>query len=112
MDHKSDGEIIKGIGGKTGAAMWKEVDDLIVRWARRNPRAANTNMLHNQDIRDGLKDKKFAKSGSMGDGRLMLSIHPELMSYIETFYPKLFESKANVRRFAKTYKMFAVGERI
>lgn len=105
-----DSKIIAGIGGKTGSAMWAEVDDLIKRWARKNPRAANLNRYYNQEVRDGLHDSKFAKSTSMGDGRLLLSIHPELMNYIETFYPKLFESKENVRKFARTYKMFAIAE--
>lgn len=103
---------IKNIGGKTGSAMWKEVEDLIHRWARRNPQGANLNRLYNQEIRDDLVDKKFGrlKNHGLADGRLVLSIHPELVRYIEYFYPKLFESKANVSRFAKAYKMFAISE--
>lgn len=107
----NDHEVIAGIGGKTGSAMWKEIDDLIRRWAKRNPRAANLNRLYNQQVRDGLTDHKYAKSSSMADGRLLLSVHPELIVYLETFYPKLFASKENVRKFANTYQMFSIPER-
>jgi hypothetical protein len=110
MDAK-DSDIIKGIGSKTGSEMWQHIDDLIIRWARRNPQAANLNRLYNQDVRDNLKDKVYAKSTSMADGRLALSIHPELVNYLEAFYPKLFDSKENVRKFARTYKMFAIAEK-
>ena len=114
---KKDADIIQGIGGKTGEAMWKEIDDLVTRWALRNPRAANWNRIYNQHIRDGLKDKKFAvmggrKANFSGGTRTTLSIHPELVNYIEVFYPKFFESKENVRRFGNTYKMFKIPEKI
>lgn len=107
-----DAAIIKGIGGKTGAAMWAEIDDLLIRWVKRNPFGANLNRMHNQQVRDGLHNKKYGTltDEGMAGGRLMLSIHPELMNYIETFYPKFFESKENVRRFGKTYKMFMIPE--
>lgn len=105
-----DSKIIQGIAGLQGEKMWQQIDDLVVRWSRRNPRAANMNMHHNQEVRDGLEDKKFAKSTSMADGRLLLSIHPELVNFIETFYSDFFTSKENVRTFAKRYKMFAIAE--
>lgn len=108
---QDDTKILQGISGLTGDAMWRQIDDLVVRWAKRNPYGANMNRLYNQSVRDELKDKKFAKSSSMADGRLTLSIHPELVHYIESFYPKFFESKANVKKFAKTYKMFAIAEK-
>ncbi len=106
--------IIKGIGSKTGAAMWQEVDDLVVRWAKKNPFGANWNMVYNQRKRDDLVDKMHASSYDKKTGitsRTAISVHPELMSYIETFYPKFFESKENVRRFGNTYKMFRIGEK-
>ena len=109
----NDSEIIKGIGGKTGSAKWAEIDDLVKRWARRNPFGANWNRIYNENVREGLIDKKFAASYDGGTGitnRTSISIHPELMGYIETFYPKFFESKENVRRFGNTYKMFKLGD--
>lgn len=108
----NDQDIIRGIGSKTGADMWQHIDDLIVRWTKRNPFGANLNLMYNEERRSELKDKKFAKSAAMADGRLMLSIHPELVNYIEAFYPRFFASKENVRRFAKTYKMFRMGESV
>jgi hypothetical protein len=106
-------QIIRGIGSKTGSAMWVEIDDLVKRWARRNPFGANWNMTFNQNVRDNLTDKRFASSYDQGTGittRNSISIHPELMNYIETFYPKFFESKDNVRRFGNTYRMFKIGD--
>ena len=108
-----DSDVIKGIGGKTGNSMWAEIDDLVKRWARRNPFGANWNMKYNQNLRDGLYDSKYAANYDRATGitnRTTISIHPELMNYIETFYPKFFESKENVRRFGNTYKMFKLGD--
>lgn len=113
MDEQ-DNEIRKGIGSKTGAAMWKEIDDLVVRWARRDPVGANLNYLDNAKIRADLHDPKYAtqRNEGMAGGRLVISIHPDLVAYIEAFYPKFFESKANIRRFGNTYKMFRIPEKI
>lgn len=111
----NDDAIIKGIGSKTGDAMWREIDDLVSRWAARNPFAANWNRIYNQNVRDGLYDQKFAASYDKDTGitnRTTISIHPELMSFIETFYPKFFESKENIRKFGNTYKMFRLGEKL
>lgn len=109
-----DADIIRGIGGKTGAAMWAEIDDLVLRWAKRNPFGANLNRIQNQQVRDSLRDKKHGtlSNEGMAGGRLVLSIHPELMQFIEAFYPKFFESKDNIRRFGKTYKMFMIPDKI
>lgn len=114
---KKDAEIIKSIGGKTGSAMWREIDDLVTRWATRNPYAANWNRIYNQRLRDDLKDKEYGVLGGRGrhfsgGTRTTLSIHPELVNYIEVFYPKFFESKENVRRFGNKYKMFKIPEKI
>ena len=109
---QDDHKIIQSIGSKTGAAMWKEIDDLVTRWATRNPVAANWNRHYNQAVRDELTDKKHGtlNNEGMAGGRMAISVHPELMNYIETFYPKFFESKENIRRFGKTYKMFQIPE--
>lgn len=108
-----DNDIIIGIGQKEGAAMWAEIDDLVRRWAERNPFGANWNMVYNQNVREGLNDQKFASSYDKETGitnRTTISIHPELMNYIEAFYPKFFDKKENIRKFGNTYKMFKLGE--
>jgi len=114
MFHANDGESIKNIGGKSGMAMWAEINDLVNRWAKKNPKAANFNRLHNQAVRDDTPDKKYAEwrtdEGKQTGTRLALSIHPELINYIEAFYPKFFESKENIRRFGRTYRMFQIPE--
>ena len=91
--------------------MWREIDDLVKRWALKNPFGANWNRIYNQQKRDSLLDPKFAKSHDKKTGitnRTTIAIHPELMNYIETFYPKFFASKSNIRRFGNTYQMFKI----
>jgi hypothetical protein len=108
-----DSEIMKGISGKTGADMWLQIDDLVVRWAKRNPFGANWNRIYNENRREDLKDQKFALSYDKKTGvgsRTAISVHPELVSYIETFFPKFFEKKENVRIFGNKYKMFKIPE--
>jgi hypothetical protein len=102
------------IGNKTGEAMWEEIDDLVVRWSQRDPVGANAIMEHNQKLRDGLFDAEFGQMSqeAMANGRLQISVHPDLVAYIETFFPAFFESKKNVRRFGNTYKMFKIADKL
>lgn len=95
----------------TGAAKWKDIEDLINRWARRNPRGAMDNEKWVKEAHADLKDKKFGKSDSEGMGRIGLSIHPELMQYIEAFYPDFMSTKEEMREFMKRFPKFRVPEK-
>lgn len=95
-----------------GEAKWKDVEDLINRWAKRNPRGAIENEKWVKESNAGLNDKKFAKSSSEAMGRLGVSIHPELLQYIEAFYPDLFSTKDGLHEFMRRFKKFTVPESI
>lgn len=118
---QNDHHRIKAIGSKVGEAMWEEIDDLVKRWTKRNPVGANYNRYFNQGVRDGLakqgkgvtatldSESKGGKAGIRTSS--VISVHPELVSYIEAFYPRFFESKENVRKFGTIYKMFRIPEK-
>lgn len=96
---------------KTGTDKWKDIEDLINRWARRNPQGAIDNERWVKEAHADLKDKKHGQSGSEAMGRIGVSIHPELMSYIQAFYPDFMDSKEDLHEFMKRFKKFRVPER-
>lgn len=91
----------------TGEAKWKDIEDLINRWARRNPRGAWENDQWLKQAKVNLKDKKYA---SKDLGRWGVSIHPELLQYIEAFYPNFLSTKDELHEFMKRFKKFRVPE--
>lgn len=95
----------------TGDAKWKDIEDLINRWAKRNPQGAWELELSLRESRELLADKKFATSKTMAGGRHMLSLHPELLQYIETFYPKFLSTKDELHEFMRRFPKFAVPEK-
>lgn len=93
---------------KKGDAKWRDIEDLINRWAKRNPQAALLNEQWIKEAREGLKDKKYAA----GDiGRWGVSIHPELMNYIQAFYPDFMDTKKDLHEFMKRFKKFRIPEK-
>lgn len=97
----------------TGDAKWKDIEDLINRWAKRNPQGAWELELSLRQTREGLTDKKFAtmNNEAMAGGRHMLSLHPELLQYIETFYPKFLSTKDELHEFMRRFPKFCVPEK-
>lgn len=103
-------------GWATGEARWKDIDDLIKRWKKRNPQGYEDNMAYVQEKKESLADKKF---GEWTDGnkkkmgtRLGLAIHPELMNLIESFYPDFMTKKGDVGEFGKRYPQFQIPDKI
>ena len=94
----------------TGDAKWKDIEDLINRWAKRNPQGAIDNERWVKESHDSLKDKKYGKTKGMGEGRIGISIHPELMQYIEAFYPDIMSTKDDLHEFMKRFPKFRVPE--
>lgn len=94
----------------TGSAKWKDIEDLINRWARRNPKGALENEQWVKEAQASLTDKKFGRSGAEAMGRVGVSIHPELLQFIEAFYPDLFNSKDNLNEFMRRFPKFRVPE--
>lgn len=95
-----------------GEAKWKDIEDLINRWAKRNPQGAIENEKWVKEANAGLFDKKFGKSNAEAMGRIGISIHPELLQYIEAFYPDLFNTKDGMHEFMKRFKKFTVPESV
>lgn len=93
-----------------GEAKWKDIEDLINRWARRNPQGALDNERWLREAQAGLTDKKYGKSNSEAMGRIGLSIHPQLMQYIQAFYPTFMDTKDDMHEFMKRFPKFKVPE--
>lgn len=89
---------------------WNEIGDLIDRWSKRCPKDLELNLAWVKDARNGLDDKEFA-SGETGLIRMGLMLHPNLLAYLENFYPDLFKSNRNVKQFAHHFKKFAIPEK-
>lgn len=97
---------------------WADIADLVKRWRRRNPEGYRTNLLYVKEKKAGLKDAKFGLLGGPGKSnvvqggtRIGLAIHPELLNYIENFYPDFLSSNEDVQIFAKKFPAFAIPEK-
>lgn len=102
---------------KTGEAKWKDIEDLINRWARRNPQAAYQTEQYVKAVQEGLKDKRHGLMGGKSKGdvnvpstRIGAAIHPELMNYIQAFYPDFMDSKNDLYEFKKRFAKFRIPE--
>lgn len=97
----------------TGDDKWKDIEDLINRWAKRNPRAAWELEQTILETRSQLADKKYGKlsNEAMAGGRLKLIIHDELMQYIQAFYPKFLGTKEELHEFQRRFPKFSIPER-
>lgn len=94
---------------------WEDINDLINRWGRRHPEKMKQNLAYVQQTKIDLKDKKYAEwkdSSGHGTGmRFGLAIHPELMNYIETFYPEFMKTNEDVREFGRRFKKFSIPDK-
>lgn len=103
----------KPIKHLTGDAKWRDIADLIARWGRRNPDAMQLTIDYAKDLQEGLKDKQH---GQMGGGntagtRIGVVIHPELMNYIQAFYPDFLDSNEDVAEVKRRFPKFKVPEK-
>lgn len=94
----------------TGDAKWKDIEDLINRWARRNPQAALDLERYVKEVGAGLFDKKHGSNKNSVLGRIGVAIHPELLQYIKAFYPDFMDTKSDLHEFMKRFKKFRVPE--
>lgn len=93
-----------------GEAKWKDIEDLINRWAKRNPQGARDNEQWVKEAQAGLADKKHGTVKGMAGGRIGISIHPELMNYIQAFYPDFMDTKEDMHEFMKRFSKFRIPE--
>lgn len=98
---------------------WADIGDLIQRWAKRYPQEMQENLAYVREVKAELNDPKYAELGVVAKGkvrrqggmRLGLAINPNLMSYIETFYPEFMKSNEDVREFGKRFPAFRIPEK-
>jgi hypothetical protein len=109
----------KPIKQLTGEAKWRDIEDLINRWARRNPWAAKDLEAYVKEKRPELTDKKHGLLSGMSKGdinapatRIGVAIHPELMNYIQAFYPEFMDDKKDLYEFKKRFPKFRITEAI
>jgi hypothetical protein len=99
---------------KTGEAKWKDIEDLINRWAKRRPQLAWENEQYVKQAQADLIDKKHGLMGGKTDEanlpstRIGVAIHPELMNYIQAFYPTFMDTKEDLHEFKKRFPKFRV----
>lgn len=100
----------------TGEARWKDIEDLINRWARRNPKGAIENEQYVKEVQSTLIDKKHGLMGGKADTannpgtRIGVAIHPELMNYIQAFYPTFMDTKEDLHEFKRRFPKFRVTQ--
>lgn len=94
----------------TGDAKWKDIEDLINRWAKRNPQAALDLERYVRQVGEGLYDKKHGANKGSALGRLGLAIDQTLLEYIKAFYPDFMDTKAEMHEFMKRFPKFRIPE--
>lgn len=101
----------------TGAAKWRDIEDLINRWAKRNPAGARQQEMWLRATKETLYDKKNAKMETSFGGRYgrrsaetkySTLIHPQLLEYLEAFYPDLFKTKESLHQFMTRFPKFKI----
>ena len=102
-----------------GEAKWKDIEDLINRWARKRPQRAIEHERYLREVRgnfvgnkwgfiDQFNDAGKQKKTVDGGTRISVSIPDELMQYIEAFYPKFLETKDELQEFKKRFPKFCI----
>lgn len=102
------------IGSATGAARYRQIQDLVSRWAKRNQDQVLLYNEYAQELRDNLKDKEYGDiSGKkFGTGtRIGVIIHPHLMNYIQAFYSDFMDTSEDVAWFKKTYPNWRIPQK-
>lgn len=103
----------KPIRHLTGEAKWKDIEDLVRRWGIRNPEAMKMSVDYANDMKSSLIDKKHGRLGGNGisnSTRIGVIIHPELMLYIQAFYPDFMDKNSDVTEFKRRFPAFKVAE--
>lgn len=95
---------INGRSSLTGRAKWDDIEDLVKRWARKNPQGFQENMRWVQQDRAEylMKPDRTLRKGIL--------IHPHLMVYIQQFYPTFMDTNLDVRGFSRRFPNFVVDD--
>lgn len=95
-----------------GDGKWKDIEDLINRWAKRNKKGAAELELWIKSAREEMVDRKHGRllKEGMANGRIGIMLHPELEAYIKAFYPDFLSTKDELHEFMKRFPKFKVRE--
>lgn len=115
----ADGALMMRRSNKTGDAKWADIEDLINRWARRDPRGAVWLESAIKSTQEGLFDKRHGLLMGKSKGevnytstRIGIMLHPDLLAYITAFYPDFLSTKDDLREFKKRFPKFRITEKI
>ena len=112
---EGDGDAIFKRQELSGEAKWKDIEDLVRRWAKRNPRRFREMVVYNKEkLSDSMHNNQHGelKEEAMANGRAAISIDPELLNYIETFYPNIISTKESLHEFMKRMPGFNIRYKI
>lgn len=99
---KNDLRNLEARAGMSASAKWKDIDDLVKRWARKFPQEYQDNLKWVQSEREDylMKPVRELRKG--------LLIHPRLMIYIQHFHPTFMDTNQDVKEFSKRFPAFVV----
>lgn len=100
---------------KVGEAKWRDIADLITRWARKQPMAARDLRWYIQEKKEEMSDTRHGvlTDGAMAGGRIGIAIDPNLLQYIQTFYPGFLENDKNeLHEFMKRFPNFNIRSEV
>jgi hypothetical protein len=112
---QADGEVPKMTRTPLkGEARWKDIEDLINRWAKRDKIGALELEESIKDVRENLTDKEHGvlENDAMAGGRIGIMLHPTLEQYIKAFYPDFLETKDDLHEFMRRFPKFKVRKQI
>lgn len=103
-----------------GEEKWRDIADLINRWAKRNPAEAFALQKHILELKSVSKDSKYGfidgpkkvRGAGGGGTRLGIALMPSLLQYIEFFYPDFLKTKDELHEFEKRFPKFLVPESV
>jgi len=81
---------------------WKDIEDLVKRWARKFPHEYQDNLKW---VKDDREDYLMKPTRELRKGIL---IHPRLMVYIQHFHPTFMDTNLDVKEFSKRFPAFVV----
>lgn len=112
---QSDGELPKMTPQRLeGEAKWKDIEDLINRWAKRDTQAALDLEAAIRESRENLSDKKHGvlDNEAMAGGRIGIMLDPNLEQYIKAFYPEFLSTKDELHEFMHRFPKFKVRQEV
>lgn len=99
---KNDIRNLEARASMSVSAKWKDIDDLVKRWARKFPQEYQDNMGW---VKSDREDYLMKPTRELRKGIL---IHPRLMIYIQHFHPTFLDTNQDLKEFSKRFPAFVV----